>query len=185
VIATDPNPSADSAAVIGCGGVKVADRYLVSNVHCVDYEIIGCWSAVSNMGCERHIAKRLAMVPAPLLCINWLPESHRCGGYRGKPAASPKIILTTLLFWSANFVRRLNPMSNLPSDLAKRMSSRRELDSGFSPEIFRLPLEAARHKAREIINQGPQGDYVAFVERWRQLPDGQIEFSVRRQRAVQ
>jgi hypothetical protein len=60
VIATDPNPSADSAAVIGCGRVKVADRYLVSNVHCVDDEIIECWSAVSNVGCERHIAKRLA-----------------------------------------------------------------------------------------------------------------------------
>jgi len=75
-------------------------------------------------------------------------------------------------------------MSNLPSDLAKRMSSRLELDSGFAPKTFRLPLEAARHKAREIINQVPQDDYVAFVERWQQLPDGQIEFSVRRLRAV-
>jgi hypothetical protein len=31
----------------------------------------------------------------------------------------------------------------------------------------------------------PQDDYVAYVEGWRQLSDGQIEFSVRRQRTVQ
>ena len=60
MIVTDPNPSADSAAVTGCGGVKITDRYLASNVHCVDYEIIGCWSAVSNVRRVRHIAKRLA-----------------------------------------------------------------------------------------------------------------------------
>ena len=77
-------------------------------------------------------------------------------------------------------------MSKLPNDLAKRMSSRRrELDNGFLPVTFRLPLDAARHKVREIINQHPQNNYVDFVERWRQLPDGRIEFSVRRLRAVE
>jgi hypothetical protein len=76
-------------------------------------------------------------------------------------------------------------MSKLPNDLAERMSSRRELDDSFSPKTFRLPLDAARHKVREIINQHPQSNYVDFVERWRQLPDGQIEFSVRRLRAVE
>lgn len=76
-------------------------------------------------------------------------------------------------------------MSDRPSDLADRVSGRRELDDSLSPKTFRLPLEAARHKAREIINQMPQDDYVAYVEGWRQLSDGQIEFSVRRQRTVQ
>jgi hypothetical protein len=65
------------------------------------------------------------------------------------------------------------------------MSRHRELDSECTPKTFRLPLEAARHKVREIIHQNPQDDdHVDFVERWRQLPDGQIEFSVRRLRAV-
>ena len=75
-------------------------------------------------------------------------------------------------------------MSNRPSDLAERMSRHCEWDDGFILETFRLPLEAARVTAREILNQFPQGDYVTVVERWRQLPDGQIEFSMRRLRAV-
>jgi hypothetical protein len=60
-----------------------------------------------------------------------------------------------------------------PSDLADRMSSIRV------PEIFTLPIEAPRCKAREIIHQSPQSGYVATVENWRQLPDGQIEFMMR------
>jgi hypothetical protein len=75
-------------------------------------------------------------------------------------------------------------MPKLPNELAERMSSRRELDSEFPPKTFRLPLEAARHEAREIINQVPSDDDVAFIERWRQLPDGQIEFSVRQLRSI-
>jgi hypothetical protein len=47
------------------------------------------------------------------------------------------------------------------------------------PEIFRLPIEAARLKAREILNRIPQAGYTMVVENWRQLPDGQIEFTMR------
>jgi len=46
-------------------------------------------------------------------------------------------------------------------------------------EIFTLPIDAARLKAREIINQFPQAGYMTVVENWRQLPDGQIEFTMR------
>ena len=60
-----------------------------------------------------------------------------------------------------------------PRDLADRMSGTRQ------PEIFTLPIDAARVKAREILDQFPQAGYMAVVENWRQLPDGQIEFSVR------
>jgi hypothetical protein len=35
-------------------------------------------------------------------------------------------------------------------------------------------------KAREIINQSPESGYMTTVENWRQLPDGQIEFTMRR-----
>lgn len=58
-------------------------------------------------------------------------------------------------------------------DLADQMSSIQQ------PEIFMLPIDAARLKAREILNRLPQGGYVQVVENWRPLPDGQIEFTIR------
>ena len=58
-----------------------------------------------------------------------------------------------------------------PRDLADRMRQ---------PKIFTLPIEAARRKAREILCQSCQQiGYVTVVEKWRQLPDGQIEFTMR------
>jgi hypothetical protein len=42
-----------------------------------------------------------------------------------------------------------------------------------------LPIEAARLKAREILDQFPRAGYATVVENWRQLPDGQIEFTMR------
>jgi hypothetical protein len=60
-----------------------------------------------------------------------------------------------------------------PRDLADRMSSTQQ------PAKFTLPIEAARLKAREILNQCPQAGYAAVVENWRQPPDGQIEFTMR------
>ena len=62
-----------------------------------------------------------------------------------------------------------------PQDLAARMSavSRR-----------RLPIDQARQKAREILNQLPQGNYTPIVENWRQLPNGQIEFTMRHLRTA-
>ena len=61
-----------------------------------------------------------------------------------------------------------------PRDLADRMSGTQQ------PEIFTLPIDVARCKAREIINQVPQSGYVQVVENWRPLPDGKIEFTMRR-----
>ena len=64
-----------------------------------------------------------------------------------------------------------------PRDLADRISG------VLQPEIFTLPIEAARRKAREIIDQFPRSDVMTIVENWRQLPDGQIEFTMRRLQA--
>ena len=50
-------------------------------------------------------------------------------------------------------------------------------------EIFTLPIDAARCKAREIIDQIPQSCFVPIIEKWRQRPDGQIEFAIRHLRA--
>jgi hypothetical protein len=60
-----------------------------------------------------------------------------------------------------------------PRDLADRMSRPQQA------EIFTLPIESARLKAREILDQFPQAGYATIVENWRQLPDGQIEFTMR------
>jgi hypothetical protein len=73
-------------------------------------------------------------------------------------------------------------MGYRPSDLADRIANRREPDEGSAREMFTLPVEAARLKAREILSQFPQGGYISVVEQWRQLPDGQIEFTMRRLR---
>ena len=61
-----------------------------------------------------------------------------------------------------------------PRDLAGRMSGAAQR------EIFTLPVDAARLKAREIIDQSPQSGYLPIVENWRQLSDGKIEFTMRR-----
>jgi hypothetical protein len=68
-------------------------------------------------------------------------------------------------------------MLDRPRDLADRISGTQP------PEIFTLPIEAARLKAREIIDQFPSGGVLTIVENWRQLPDGQIEFTMRRLQA--
>jgi hypothetical protein len=60
-----------------------------------------------------------------------------------------------------------------PRDLADRMSGTQQ------PETFRLPIDAARLRAREILDQLPRTGYMAVVENWRQLPDGGIEFTKR------
>jgi len=56
-----------------------------------------------------------------------------------------------------------------PSDLADRMSEK---------QTFTLPLETARSKAREIIDQPSQSGFTSVIDKWRQLPDGQIEFTI-------
>lgn len=65
-------------------------------------------------------------------------------------------------------------MNVRPRDLSDRISGIQQ------PEKFTLPIDAARLKAREIIDQFPQAGYMAVVENWRQLPNGQIEFTMRR-----
>ncbi|HEY4781314.1 MAG TPA: hypothetical protein VIH54_05805 [Chthoniobacterales bacterium] len=61
-----------------------------------------------------------------------------------------------------------------PRDLAERMSGIRQR------EVFTLPIDAARLKAREIIDQSAQSGYLPIIENWRQLSDGKIEFTMRR-----
>jgi hypothetical protein len=65
-----------------------------------------------------------------------------------------------------------------PSQLAERHETARPA------ETICLPIEAARRKAREIINQTPQFGFVSVVENWRLTGHGEIEFAIRRLRAA-
>jgi len=60
-----------------------------------------------------------------------------------------------------------------PRNLTNRLSATK------APEKFTMPIDAARCKAREIINQLPQNRLISVIENWRLLSDGQIEFTVR------
>jgi hypothetical protein len=71
-------------------------------------------------------------------------------------------------------------MPQRPRDLADRMSRRAAPDDGFVRETFTLPRLAARGRARAFLDRFPAAGYMSKVESWRELPDGQIEFTMRR-----
>jgi hypothetical protein len=71
-------------------------------------------------------------------------------------------------------------MAFRPRDLAGRMAGRKRPDDGFLRETFTLPREAARSKARDFLRRYPKQAYMSAVESWREMPDGAIEFTMRR-----
>jgi hypothetical protein len=71
-------------------------------------------------------------------------------------------------------------MASRPRDLADRMAGRRKRDDGFLRETFTLPRDKARSKARDFLTRYPKEAYMTSVERWRELPGGDIEFTMRR-----
>jgi hypothetical protein len=70
-----------------------------------------------------------------------------------------------------------------PQDLADRMAKQVRSD-GFVRETFSLPREQARAKPRAFLKSYPAAAYMSQVERWRELPDGSIEFTMRRLRSA-
>jgi hypothetical protein len=76
------------------------------------------------------------------------------------------------------------PAPQRTRDVAVRLLELRDLrklsDDESLRETFTLPLHAARLKARQILNAYPRSGYTTVVESWRQLPDGHIEFTMRR-----
>jgi hypothetical protein len=72
-----------------------------------------------------------------------------------------------------------------PKDLAESLSRRRKAraaDDGYVRETFTLPREEARARARLWLDRWPAAAYMSQVEGWRELPDGEIEFTMRRLR---
>ena len=71
-------------------------------------------------------------------------------------------------------------MVSRPRDLAGRMAGRRKLDDGYLRETFTLPRDKARTRARDFLTRYPKAAYMSGVESWRERPDGDIEFTMRR-----
>jgi hypothetical protein len=71
-------------------------------------------------------------------------------------------------------------LATRPRDLADRMARRRKPGDGYLRETFTLPREQARSKARDFLTRYPKAAYMSGVENWRELPDGCIEFTMRR-----
>lgn len=80
-------------------------------------------------------------------------------------------------------------MAKTPRDLAQNMARRRDRPDradgvvrkdGFVRETFTQPRAIARETARAFLDRFPKQAYMSEVERWRELPDGAIEFTMRR-----
>ena len=56
-------------------------------------------------------------------------------------------------------------------------------DDGFARETFTQPLEDARQTARAFLDRWPAAAYMTAVESWRELPGGEIEFTMKRLRS--
>ena len=79
-------------------------------------------------------------------------------------------------------------MADRPRDLAERMARRRKAGGkpdhatgdGYLRETFTLPRAAARARAEAFFVRYPKAGYMSAVETWRELPGGDIEFTMRR-----
>ncbi len=74
-----------------------------------------------------------------------------------------------------------------PKDLADRMAARRRqaaADDGYARETFTQPRDEARETARAFLDRWPAAAYMTTVESWRELPGGELEFTMRRLRSA-
>lgn len=69
-----------------------------------------------------------------------------------------------------------------PKDLADEMARRRKAwaDDGFVRERFTLDRLEARKTARAFLDRWPSAAYMSAVDNWRELPNGRIEFTMKR-----
>lgn len=73
-------------------------------------------------------------------------------------------------------------MARTPRELAEKLAARgkQPVSDGFVRETFTQTRAAARQTARAFLDRFPKQAYMSEVERWRELPDGAIEFTMRR-----
>jgi hypothetical protein len=68
----------------------------------------------------------------------------------------------------------------LAQRLAQKSRGKARAQSIWRRETFTLPRHEARAKAREWFAAFPKAAYMTEIEFWRELADGQIEFTIRR-----
>ena len=66
-----------------------------------------------------------------------------------------------------------------PRDLARHVARQRVAD-GFVRKTFIAPRDEARETARAFLLAYPKAAYMTELEAWRVLPNGAIEFTMRR-----
>ncbi len=73
-------------------------------------------------------------------------------------------------------------LGKTPSEIAGRLGKRpkRASPGAWRRETFTLSRVEARDKAREWFNAFPKAAYMNEIECWREIDDGQIEFTIRR-----
>ena len=75
-----------------------------------------------------------------------------------------------------------------PTDVARTLSERASRferaratqTDAWRRQTFTLPREQARAEAKDWFSRYPKQAYMTEVESWRELPDGRIEFTMRR-----
>ena len=72
------------------------------------------------------------------------------------------------------------PMDGLRRRIRQSRQDAGQRGDSFVRETFCLPRVEARAKAKEWFRTWPRAAYWTEVESWRQLPDDQIEFTMRR-----
>ena len=81
-------------------------------------------------------------------------------------------------------MKRATSSNRRPADVARQsaqaLAGRTRPRDAFRRETFALPREEARVKAREMFRRYPKPAYMTEIENWRELPDGRIEFTMRR-----
>ena len=71
------------------------------------------------------------------------------------------------------------PLDALKRRLAEQRAGGGKPGDGFNRQTFRLPREAARDKARELLNRYPRAAYWTEIESWAEFPGDEIEFTMR------
>lgn len=78
----------------------------------------------------------------------------------------------------------MNEGRKTPSGLARRLGEKNRgkasVEGMWRRETFTLPRQEARAKAHEWFDTFPKAAYMTEIEFWRELSDGQIEFTIRR-----
>ncbi len=77
----------------------------------------------------------------------------------------------------------MNAARKTPAEVARRLGAKKRAGEEPSPwrrETFTLPRQEARAKAHEWFSAFPKAAYMTEIEFWRERPDGQIEFTIRR-----